>query len=171
MYMSKMFLQTRKEVQSEAEALSHQLMIRAGLIRKIASGVYSYLPLGYKVIRKIENIIREEMNNAGAQELLMPTLLPAEPYQQTGRWEIYGPLMFRLKDRNERDFLLGPTHEEIFTETVKAEVKSYRQLPLNLYQIQNKYRDELRPRFGVMRGREFLMKDAYSFDRDQAGLD
>lgn len=171
MYMSKMFLPTRREVQAEAEALSHQLMLRAGLIRKIASGVYSYLPLGYKAIRNIENIVREEMDKAGAQELLMPTLLPAEPYQETGRWDIYGPLMFRLKDRNERDFLLGPTHEEIFTETVKAEVKSYRQLPINLYQIQSKYRDELRPRFGVMRGREFIMKDAYSFDRNQNGLD
>lgn len=171
MYMSKMFLPTRREVQAEAEALSHQLMLRAGLMRKIASGVYSYLPLGYKAIRNIEKIVREEMDKAGAQELLMPALLPAEPYQQTGRWDIYGPLMFRLKDRNERDFLLGPTHEEIFTETVKAEVKSYRQLPLNLYQIQTKYRDELRPRFGVMRGREFIMKDAYSFDRDQKGLD
>jgi len=171
MYMSKMFLPTRREVQAEAEALSHQLMLRAGLIRKIASGIYSYLPLGYKAIRKIENIVREEMNIAGAQELLLPALLPAEPYQQTGRWDIYGPLMFRLKDRNERDFCLGPTHEEIITETVKAEIKSYRHLPLNLYQIQTKYRDELRPRFGVMRGREFIMKDAYSFDRDQAGLD
>lgn len=171
MYRSKMFIPTRKEVQAEAEALSHQLMIRAGLIRKIASGIYSYLPLGYRVIRNIENIIREEMNNAGAQELLMPALLPAEPYQQTGRWDVYGPLMFRLKDRNERDFCLGPTHEEIFTETVKAEIKSYRQLPINMYQIQTKYRDELRPRFGVMRGREFIMKDAYSFDRNQAGLD
>ncbi len=171
MYLSKMFLPTRKEVPAEAEVLSHQLMLRAGLIRKAASGVYSSLPLGYRVIKKIQQIVREEMDRAGAQELLMPAILPAELYQATGRWEVYGPEMFKLKDRNERDFCLGPTHEEIFTEIVKAEVSSYRQLPFNLYQIQTKYRDERRPRFGVMRSREFIMKDAYSFDKDSNGLD
>ncbi len=171
MKLSQMFLPTRKEVPAEAEAVSHQLMLRAGLIRKVSSGIYCTLPLGYRVLKKIQNIVREEMDRAGAQELLMPTLLPAELFQATGRWEVYGPLMFRLKDRNKRDFLLGPTHEETFTEVVKAEIKSYRQLPINLYQIQNKFRDEIRPRFGVMRSREFIMKDAYSFDKDQEGLD
>lgn len=171
MYLSKMFVPTRKEVPAEAEVLSHQLMLRAGLMRKVASGVYGYLPLGYRVIKNIQKIVREEMDAAGSQELIMPAVLPAELYQATGRWDVYGPEMFKLKDRSDRDFCLGPTHEEIFTETVKAEIKSYKQLPLNLYQIQTKYRDERRPRFGVMRSREFVMKDAYSFDRDQKGLD
>lgn len=162
---------TMREVPAEAEIPSHQLMLRAGLMRKVASGIYSFLPLGYRVMRKVENIVREEMDRAGAQELLMPAVLPAEYYQRTGRWERYGPEMFRLKDRNERDFCLGPTHEEIFTDTVNAEITSYRQLPVTLYQIQTKYRDERRPRFGVMRSREFIMKDAYSFDRDCDGLD
>ena len=171
MYLSKMFLPTRREIPAEAEILSHQLMLRAGMMRKLASGIYCYLPIGYRVLRKIENIVREEMNKAEAEELLMPALLPAEPYQQTGRWDVYGPLMFRLKDRNDRDFCLGPTHEEIFTTIVNAEINSYKQLPITLYQIQTKYRDELRPRFGVMRSREFIMKDAYSFDVNQEGLD
>ena len=171
MRMSNLFLSTLREVPSEAETISHQLMLRAGIIRKLAAGVYSYLPLGLRVLKKVENIVREEMDNAGAQELLMSALLPAESYQASGRWDVFGENMFRLKDRNNRDFCLGPTHEEIFTETVKASLKSYRQLPVTLYQIQNKYRDESRPRFGIIRSREFLMKDAYSFDRTWDGLD
>jgi prolyl-tRNA synthetase len=160
-----------REVPAEAEIISHKLMLRAGLIRKLASGIYSFLPLGLRVLKKVEQVVREEMDRAGAQELLMSALLPAESYRESGRWEVFGPEMFRLKDRNDRDFCLGPTHEEIFTETVKHSVRSYRGLPLTLYQIQTKYRDEIRPRFGVMRSREFIMKDAYSFDRDDAGLD
>ena len=171
MRMSKLFLSTLREVPAEAETISHQLMLRGGMIRKLAAGVYSYLPLGHRVLRKIENIVREEMDNAGAQELLMSALLPAESYQASGRWDIFGPNMFKLKDRNGRDFCLGPTHEEIFTDTVKSCLKSYRQLPVTLYQIQTKYRDESRPRFGIIRSREFVMKDAYSFDRTWEGLD
>ncbi|HHV99302.1 MAG TPA: proline--tRNA ligase [Clostridiaceae bacterium] len=171
MRVSQMFMPTLREVPAEAEIPSHQLMLRAGLMRKLASGIYSFLPLGYRTFRKIEQIIREEMNRAGAQELIMSALLPAEAYQASGRWEVFGPEMFRLKDRHSRDFCLGPTHEEIFTEIVRNEIRSYRALPLTLYQIQTKYRDERRPRFGVMRSREFVMKDAYSFDRDEAGLD
>ncbi|MDK2798751.1 MAG: prolyl-tRNA synthetase [Clostridiales bacterium] len=171
MRVSQMFLPTLREVPAEAEIASHQLMLRAGLMRKLAAGIYSFLPLGYRTIRKIEQIIREEMDKEGAQELLMSALLPAEFYKLSRRWEVFGPEMFRLKDRHERDFCLGPTHEEIFTETVKSAIKSYRQLPITLYQIQTKYRDERRPRFGVMRSREFIMKDAYSFDRDENGLD
>jgi prolyl-tRNA synthetase len=171
MYFSKMFLPTLREVPAEAEIMSHKWMLRAGLIRKLASGIYSFLPLGLRTLKKIENIVREEMDKAGAQELLMSALLPAESYRESGRWEVFGPEMFRLKDRSDRDFCLGPTHEEIFTETVKHGVRSYRGLPLILYQIQTKYRDEIRPRFGVMRSREFIMKDAYSFDRDEAALD
>jgi len=171
MRMSKLFLSTLREVPAEAETISHQLMLRAGIIRKLAAGVYSYLPLGLKVLKKVENIVRTEMDNAGAQELLMSALLPAESYQASGRWDIFGPNMFKLKDRNGRDFCLGPTHEEIFTDTVKSCLKSYRQLPVTLYQIQTKYRDESRPRFGIIRSREFTMKDAYSFDRTWEGLD
>ena len=171
MRMSKLFLSTLREVPAEAETISHQLMLRGGMIRKLAAGVYSYLPLGHRVLRKIENIVREEMDAAGAQELLMSALLPAESYQASGRWDIFGPNMFKLKDRNGRDFCLGPTHEEIFTDTVKSCLKSYRQLPVTLYQIQTKYRDESRPRFGIIRSREFTMKDAYSFDRTWEGLD
>ncbi len=171
MRMSELFLSTLREVPAEAETISHQLMLRGGMIRKLAAGVYSYLPLGYRVLRKIENIVREEMDKAGAQELLMSALLPAESYQASGRWDIFGPNMFKLKDRNGRDFCLGPTHEEIFTDTVKSCLKSYRQLPVTLYQIQTKYRDESRPRFGIIRSREFVMKDAYSFDRTWEGLD
>ncbi len=171
MRVSRMFLPTLRQNPAEAEAVSHRLMLRAGLIRKLASGIYSFLPLGLRTFRKIESIIRQEMNRAGAQELLMSALLPAEAYMASGRWEVFGPEMFRLKDRSKRDFCLGPTHEEIFTETVRNEIKSYRALPLNLYQIQVKYRDERRPRFGLLRCREFAMKDAYSFDRDEQGLD
>ena len=171
MRMSELFLSTLREVPAEAETVSHQLMLRAGIIRKLAAGVYSYLPLGLRVLKKVENIVREEMDKAGAQELLMSALLPAEAYQASGRWDVFGENMFRLKDRNGRDFCLGPTHEEIFTETVKSCLKSYRQLPVTLYQIQNKYRDESRPRFGIIRSREFVMKDAYSFDRTWDGLD
>ncbi len=171
MYFSKMFLPTLREVPAEAEIISHKLMLRAGLIRKLASGIYSFLPLGLRVLKKIEQVVREEMDSAGAQELLMPALLPAESFRESGRWEVFGPEMFRLKDRNDREFCLGPTHEEIFTGTVKSSLRSYRSLPVILYHIQTKYRDEIRPRFGVMRSREFIMKDAYSFDRDEAGLD
>ncbi|MBE7036687.1 MAG: proline--tRNA ligase [Ruminococcaceae bacterium] len=171
MKLSKMLLKTLRETPAEAEIASHQLMLRAGIMRKLAAGVYSFLPLGLRSLHKVEQIIREEMDAAGAQELLMSALLPAEYYQESGRWDVFGPEMFRLRDRNSRDFCLGPTHEEIFTQTVKGEVSSYRQLPLTLYQIQTKYRDERRPRFGVMRSREFIMKDAYSFDLDEAGLD
>lgn len=171
MYFSKMFLSTLREVPAEAEIMSHKWMLRAGIMRKLASGIYSFLPLGLRVLKKVEQVVREEMNKTGAQELLMSALIPAESYRESGRWDVFGPEMFRLKDRNDRDFCLGPTHEEIFTETVKNGVRSYRSLPLTLYQIQTKYRDEIRPRFGVMRSREFIMKDAYSFDRDEAGLD
>jgi len=153
----------------EAEVISHRLMLRAGMIRKVAAGIYSYLPLGLRVIRKIEAIVREEMNRAGAQELLLPILSPAELWKETGRWDFYGKELVRLQDRHTRDFCLGPTHEEVVTDLFRREVRSYRQLPLTLYQIQTKFRDEIRPRFGLMRGREFIMKDAYSFDQDEAG--
>jgi len=169
MKTSQLLIPTLREAPGEAETVSHRLMLRAGLIRKVASGIYTYLPLGLRVIRKVEQIIREEMNRAGAQELLMPMALPAELWKETGRWDFYGKELLRFKDRHERDFCLGPTHEEIITDLFRREVKSYRQLPLNFYQIQTKFRDEIRPRFGLMRGREFLMKDAYSFDRDDAG--
>ncbi|MFA6309368.1 MAG: proline--tRNA ligase [Clostridia bacterium] len=171
MRASKMFIPTLRETPAEAEIVSHQLMLRAGLMRKLASGIYSFLPLGLRTFKKVEQIVREEMDKAGAQELLMSAVLPAEAYQSSGRWEVFGQEMFRFKDRGGRDFCLGPTHEEIFTETVKREIRSYRALPMTLYQIQSKYRDERRPRFGVMRSREFVMKDAYSFDRDEANLD
>lgn len=171
MKMSNMLISTLREVPAEAEIDSHKLMLRAGMIRKMASGIYNYMPLGLKVLKNIENIIREEMNNAGAQEFLASAIIPAELWQESGRWNAYGAEMFRLKDRNYRDFCLGPTHEEVFTDIARNEIKSYKQLPLNLYQIQTKYRDERRPRFGVMRSREFVMKDAYSFDKDQEGLD
>ncbi|MEK6537930.1 MAG: proline--tRNA ligase, partial [Nitrospirota bacterium] len=171
MYYTKLLIPTLREDPVEEEIVSHRLMLRAGMIRKLAAGIYNYLPLGYRVIRKIENIIREEMDRAGAQEVFMPMVLPAELWKETGRWEKYGKELLRLKDRHERDFCLGPTHEEIVTDIVRNEVKSYRQLPLNLYQIQSKFRDEIRPRFGLMRGREFIMKDAYSFDADQSGAE
>ena len=170
MKASQSFLATLKEAPSDAEVVSHKLMVRAGLIRKLSAGIYNYLPLGLKVIRKVENIIREEMNRAGAIELLMPMIQPAELWQETGRWEKMGPELLRIKDRHERDFLIQPTSEEVITDLARNEIKSYKQLPVNFYQIQTKFRDERRPRFGIMRGREFSMKDAYSFDRDVEGL-
>ena len=170
MRASQTFLATLKEAPADAEVVSHQLMVRAGLIRKLSAGIYNYLPLGLKVIRKVENIIREEMNRAGAIELLMPIVQPAELWQETGRWEKMGPELLRIKDRHERDFLIQPTSEEVITDLARTEIKSYKQLPVNFYQIQTKFRDERRPRFGIMRGREFSMKDAYSFDRDVEGL-
>ena len=169
--MSNMLVSTLREVPAEAEIDSHKLMLRAGMIRKMAAGIYNYMPIGLKVLKNIEEIVREEMNTAGAQEFLASAVLPAELWQESGRWDVYGDEMFRLKDRNNRDFCLGPTHEEVFTDIARNEIKSYKQLPVNLYQIQTKYRDERRPRFGIMRSREFIMKDAYSFDKDQAGLD
>jgi prolyl-tRNA synthetase len=171
MRVSKAFIPTVKETPQEAEIPSHKLMLRAGLIRKVASGFYEYLPLGQRVILKVMQIIREEMERAGAQEVLMPILTPAELWQETGRWEKYGKELMRLKDRHERDYALGPTHEEVITDLVRRELKSYKQLPMNLYQIATKFRDEVRPRFGVMRSREFLMKDGYSFDVDDAAAD
>lgn len=171
MKLSKSLIGTLREVPAEAEIQSHKLMLRAGMIRKMASGVYNFMPLGLRVLKNIENIIREEMDKTGAQEFLASALLPAELWQESERWDVMGPEMFRLKDRNEREFCLGPTHEEVFTDIARNEIKSYKQLPLNLYQIQTKYRDERRPRFGVMRSREFIMKDAYSFDKDNEGLD
>ncbi|MBI4776718.1 MAG: proline--tRNA ligase [Deltaproteobacteria bacterium] len=169
MRLSQLYVPTLREVPSDAEVVSHQLMLRAGMIRRVAAGIYTYLPLGVRVIKKIEQIIREEMNRAGAQEVLLPAVQPAELWIETGRWEEYGRELLRFRDRNERDFCFGPTHEEVITDLVRNEVRSYRQLPLNLYQIQTKFRDEIRPRFGLMRGREFIMKDAYSFDADQDG--
>ena len=171
MRMSRMLMPTLKEVPSDAEITSHQLMLRAGMIRKMASGIYNHLPMGIRVFRKVEDIIREEMNAKGAQEISCALLVPAELWQESGRWDVMGPEMFRLKDRNGRDYCLGPTHEETFTHIVRNEITSYKQLPLNLYQIETKFRDERRPRFGVMRTRNFTMKDAYSFDADQEGLD
>ncbi|MDH6301991.1 prolyl-tRNA synthetase [Polynucleobacter sphagniphilus] len=170
MKASQSFLATLKEAPSDAEVVSHKLMVRAGLIRKLSAGIYNYLPLGLKSIRKVENIIREEMNRAGAIELLMPMIQPAELWQETGRWEKMGPELLRIKDRHDRDFLIQPTSEEVVTDLARNEIKSYKQLPVNFYQIQTKFRDERRPRFGIMRGREFSMKDAYSFDRDTEGL-
>jgi prolyl-tRNA synthetase len=164
-------LPTLKETPADAEVISHQLMLRAGMIRKIAAGIYNYLPLGLRSIRKMERIIREEMDRAGAIELLMPMVIPAELWQESGRWEQYGRELLRIRDRKEAGFCLGPTHEEVITDIVRREIRSYRQIPLNLYQIQSKFRDEIRPRFGLMRGREFIMKDAYSFDLDEQGAD
>ncbi len=171
MLFTNVFAPTLREVPAEAEIPSHQLLLRAGFIRKSAGGVYSYLPLAWKVLQKIEAIVREEMNAKNSQELLMPIIQPEEIWQESGRWQVYGDEMWRLKDRHGRGFCLGPTHEELVTTLVRNDVRSYRQLPLRLYQIQNKYRDEVRPRFGLIRGREFIMKDMYSFDRDEAGLD
>jgi prolyl-tRNA synthetase len=168
---SHLVLPTLREVPSEAEIISHQLMLRAGLIRQLVSGVYSYLPLGYRVIRKVTQIVREEMDRAGGQEISMPAIQPAELWQETGRWEAYGPELMRLKDRHERSFVLGPTHEEVITSIARDAINSYKKLPVNMYQIQTKYRDEVRPRFGVIRAREFIMKDAYSFDTTRDGLD
>lgn len=171
MRYSKYLIPTLKDDPADAEVISHKLMVRAGMIRKLAAGIYSYLPLGLKTIRKVENIIREEMNRAGAIELLMPLVLPADLWVESGRWDKYGKELLRFKDRAGRDFCLGPTHEEVITDIVRKEIRSYRQLPINLYQIQTKFRDEIRPRFGVMRAREFIMKDAYSFDVDEEGAE
>ena len=170
MRASQFFISTLKEAPAEAELVSHRLMLRAGLIKKLGSGLYTWMPMGLRVLRKVENIVREEMNRAGAIELLMPLVNPAELWQETNRWEKYGPNMLRMKDRHDRDFLFAPTHEEVITDIVRKEISSYRQLPKNFYHIGDKFRDEVRPRFGVMRAREFMMKDAYSFDRDKAGL-
>ena len=171
MRASKYLLATLKETPSDAEIISHQLMLRAGMIRRVAAGIYNWLPLGIRVVRKIEGIVREEMDRAGGQEILMPSVQPAELWKNSGRWEDYGPELLRLTDRHKRSFCLGPTHEEVVTMIVRSDIKSYRQLPLNLYQIQTKFRDEIRPRFGVMRGREFIMKDAYSFDVSREAME
>jgi prolyl-tRNA synthetase len=170
MLFSKILLPTLKDAPQEAEVVSHKLMLRAGMIRKVASGIYTWLPLGLKVLRKIENIVRDEMNASGAQEVLMPMVQPKELWNETNRWEKMGPELLRIKDRHDRDFCLGPTHEEVITDLIRNTVKSYKELPLNIYQIQTKFRDEIRPRYGVMRGREFLMKDSYSFNADEACL-
>lgn len=170
MLFSKLLLPTLKDAPKEAEVISHKLMLRAGMVRKVASGIYTWLPLGLKVLRKIENIVREEMDASGAQEVLMPMVQPKELWNETNRWEKMGPELLRIKDRHERDFCLGPTHEEVITDLIRNNVKSYKELPLNIYQIQTKFRDEVRPRYGVMRGREFLMKDSYSFNTDEACL-
>ena len=170
MRISQFPLYTLKEVPADAEIVSHQLMLRAGMIRKLTSGMYTWLPLGLRVLRKVENIIREEMNQAGALELLMPSVQPAELWQESKRWDQYGPELLRFKDRHERAFCFGPTHEEVITDLVRREIRSYKQLPINFYQIQTKFRDEIRPRFGIMRAREFIMKDAYSFHENHACL-
>ena len=171
MRASKLLLATLKEPPADAEIVSHQLMLRAGMIRKLAAGLYSWLPMGLRVLRKVEAIVRDEMNRAGAQEVLMPVVQPAELWEESGRWEFFGPELLRIHDRHQREFCLGPTHEEVITDLIRGEIRSYRQLPANFYQIQTKFRDETRPRFGVMRAREFLMKDAYSFHLDQASLE
>jgi len=171
MRYSKLLLPTLKEIPAEAETVSHQLLLRAGMIRKLAAGIYDYLPVGLRVLRKVEAIVREEMNRAGAQEVLLPAVQPAELWQESGRWQVYGKELLRFRDRHARDYCFGPTHEEIITDLVRRDVHSYRQLPLNLYQIQTKFRDEIRPRFGLIRGREFIMKDGYSFDVDEAAAD
>jgi prolyl-tRNA synthetase len=171
MRYSQYFIPTVKETPSDAEVISHKLMLRAGMIRKLAAGIYNYLPLGLRSIRKVEQIVREEMNRAGAIELLMPAVQPAELWKESGRWDFYGKELLRFKDRKDAEFCMGPTHEEVITDLIRKEVRSYRQMPINLYQIQGKFRDEIRPRFGLMRGREFIMKDAYSFDVNEAGGD
>ena len=171
MKTTELLIPTLKEAPNDAVVISHQLMVRAGLISKLASGLYSYLPMGFRVLHKIENIIREEMNRSGAQELLMPVAQPAELWQESGRWTEYGPELLRFRDRHDRDFCLGPTHEEVITNIASQHMRSYKQLPMNFYQIQTKFRDEIRPRFGVMRSREFIMKDAYSFHINQDSLE
>jgi prolyl-tRNA synthetase len=171
MRFSEFSLTTLKEVPAEAEIVSHQLMLRAGLIRRLASGLFTWMPLGLRVLRKVEAVVREEMNRAGALELLMPAVQPAELWQESDRWDKYGPLLLRMQDRHQREYCFGPTHEEVITDVARKELRSYKQLPVNFYQIQTKFRDEIRPRFGVMRAREFIMKDAYSFDIDEAGLE
>ena len=171
MRFSEFGLTTLKEVPSDAEIVSHKLMLRAGLIRRLASGLFTWMPLGLRVLRKVEAVVREEMNRAGALELLMPAVQPSELWQESGRWDQYGPLLLRMSDRHSRDYCFGPTHEEVITDVARRELRSYKQLPINYYQIQTKFRDEIRPRFGVMRSREFIMKDAYSFDIDKAGME
>lgn len=171
MRVSQFFLSTQKEAPNEAELISHRLMLRAGLIKRLGSGLYSWMPLGLRVLRKVEAIVREEMDKAGALELLMPAVQPKELWEETGRWAVFGPQMLKIMDRHERDFCFGPTHEEVITDIARKEIRSYKQLPLNFYQIQTKFRDEIRPRFGVMRAREFMMKDAYSFHIDKASLE
>lgn len=171
MRMSKLFVQTLREFPADAEVISHKLLVRAGYIRKLTNGVYNFLPLMWRVLKKVENIVREEMDAAGAQELLMPFVQPSELWQESGRWDVYGKELMRLKDRHGREMCLGPTHEEVITSIAREGIRSYKQLPVNLYQIQSKFRDEIRPRFGLLRGREFIMKDAYSFDVDEEGLD
>ncbi len=170
MKMSRLFLETLRDYPSDAEVISHKLLVRAGYIKKLANGIYNYLPLMWRVLKKIENIVREEMDKAGAQEILMPFLQPKELWEQSGRWEVYGKELLRLKDRHNKEMCLGPTHEEIVTALAGEAIRSYKQLPVNLYQIQSKFRDEIRPRFGLLRGREFIMKDAYSFDKDEEGM-
>src|SRR5512139_3882710 len=170
MRVSRFYLSTLKEAPAEADVASQRLMLRAGMIKKVSAGIYTWMPLGLVTLRKVEAIVREEMNRAGAVEVYMPHVIPAELWQETGRWDKFGPQLLKIRDRHERDFLFGPTHEEVITDIVRKDVRSYRQLPVNLYQIQVKFRDEIRPRFGVMRGREFLMKDAYSFDIDRDAL-
>src|SRR3954471_9232474 len=165
------FLSTLKEAPAEAELVSHKLMLRAGLIKKLGSGLYTWMPLGLRVLRKVERVVREEMDRSGAVELLMPAVQPAELWQESGRWDKFGPQMLRIKDRHERDYCFGPTHEEVITDIARKDIRSYRQLPVNFYQIQTKFRDEIRPRFGVMRAREFIMKDAYSFHVDYEDLE
>ncbi|WP_068739243.1 proline--tRNA ligase, partial [Oleiphilus sp. HI0117] len=171
MRASRFLIATQKETPADAEVISHQLMLRAGLIRKLASGLYNWMPMGLRVLRKVEAIVREEMDKAGGQELSMPVVQPAELWEESGRWQQYGGELLRIKDRHQRDFCLGPTHEEVITDLARNELSSYKQLPANFYQIQTKFRDERRPRFGVMRAREFLMKDAYSFHATQDSLD
>ncbi|MDC1399942.1 proline--tRNA ligase [Gammaproteobacteria bacterium] len=170
MFWSKIFLPTLKDSPQDAEVISHKLMLRSGMIRRVTSGIYTWLPLGLRVLRKVENIVREEMNASGAQEVLMPMVQPRELWEETQRWEKMGPELLRIQDRHGRDFCLGPTHEEVITDLIRNNIKSYKELPLNLYQIQTKFRDEVRPRYGVMRGREFLMKDSYSFNLDEESL-
>jgi len=170
MRVSEFPLSTLKETPSDAEVISHQLMLRAGMIQRLAAGIYTWMPLGLRVLRKVERIVREEMEAAGSLEMLMPAVQPAELWQESGRWQAYGPELLRLSDRHAREFCFGPTHEEVITDIARREIRSYKQLPLNYYQIQTKFRDEIRPRFGIMRSREFLMKDAYSFHVDQASL-
>src|SRR3954463_16527219 len=171
MKTSKFFIATQKEVPAEAEIVSHRLMLRAGLIRRLSAGIYTWLPLGLRIVRKVERIVREEMNRAGALELIMPVVQPGELWQESGRWQAYGPELLRFKDRHERDFVMQPTSEEVITDLARSELKSYRRLPTHFYQIQTKFRDERRPRFGILRGREFVMKDGYSFHVDHADLE
>jgi prolyl-tRNA synthetase len=170
MRLSRFFLSTLKEAPAEAELVSHQLMLRAGMIKRLAAGIYTWMPLGMRVLCKVEAVVREEMNRAGAIELLMPVVQPAELWQESGRWDKYGPDLLRIKDRHQRDFVIQPTSEEVITDIARKELKSYKQLPINFYHIQTKFRDEVRPRFGVMRSREFIMKDAYSFDVNKEGM-